>query len=787
MQVITDEKMKGRVCMIKSKLATKIMLGLLLATPWTVNYAFAAEGILYDGETQVNENTVVNITNPADRLFAIRAQAYLNESAFDVKLNGETINVSMIADEDSGKTGTYFNGIEAGTFTNGNTKYDGPNLYLGDENTKDIIIRTNVSGKENGTIGLWSYNQYVGVKYQTNDGPQINVNGDNLTISVYAEDSSSYGICAQNSSTQTTGTPATININTDNTVITASSGLEGAGSGIVAMSEGVVNINSNLVVKADNAIVARGGAEVNINKDGTKTTQLNGDINFNYNGPTSGTKVDADVTVNLTGADSYWNGNSTVTWDYEANTKPNDDMLKVKDFKLTVADGAQWNPNKIDRTDDTYEYEGKEYVTGGAYLALNNLTLNDGIISLEKMGDQALIVENVTGNGGIVNVASSDNKLEFKSNAIEALTVAATESYAEELVQNDMAESLQSLADQVADTSAGVDSSKSAATDVYLSATSVTGITTAELDENGKVILDTVNERVNTSNNAISNMASIAYMAWRAENNDMNKRLGELRDSKGEHGIWARMVRGESEYESIKNQYNTYQLGYDEKLSTNPNWTVGAALSYTEGESGFNGGSGENKHTGFAVYGSYLNDDGSFIDLIAKYARLDHEFDVLGGAGSGDYETNGYSVSAEYGKRFKQSNGMWIEPQVELTYGKIGSANYKTSEGVSVRQDGMDSLVGRVGFALGKDFEQGNAYVRASYLYDFEGETDVSFTKGNVTRGFEQDLGGGWFEVGIGTNINLSDATHLYFDVEKTYGGDVATPWQWSAGVRYSF
>ena len=42
-------------------------------------------------------------------------------------------------------------------------------------------------------------------------------------------------------------------------------------------------------------------------------------------------------------------------------------------------------------------------------------------------------------------------------------------------------------------------------------------------------------------------------------------------------------------------------------------------------------------------------------------------------------------------------------------------------------------------------------------------------------------------EVGVGTNLNLSDATHLYFDVEKTYGGNVVTPWQWNAGVRWSF
>ena len=58
---------------------------------------------------------------------------------------------------------------------------------------------------------------------------------------------------------------------------------------------------------------------------------------------------------------------------------------------------------------------------------------------------------------------------------------------------------------------------------------------------------------------------------------------------------------------------------------------------------------------------------------------------------------------------------------------------------------------------------------------------------GAGTASFKQDLGGGWWEVGVGTNLNLSDATHLYFDVEKTYGGNVATPWQWNAGVRWSF
>ena len=288
----------------------------------------------------------------------------------------------------------------------------------------------------------------------------------------------------------------------------------------------------------------------------------------------------------------------------------------------------------------------------------------------------------------------------------------------------------------------------------------------------------------NKSNTGISDINSVALMSWRAETNDMNKRLGELRNANGEHGVWVRMVRGESEYNSVNHQYNQYQLGYDEKLSVDPSWTVGAAYTYTDAESSFSKGSGENTHKGVAIYGSKLNDDGSFVDLIAKYSRLEHDFDL--GTAKGDYDTNGYSVSAEYGKRFQQGNGLWIEPQVELTYGQVDSATYMVG-GRTVNQDSMESLVGRVGFSLGKDISKGNVYVRASYLYDFEGETSATYTKGGSQGFFEQDLGGGWWEVGVGANINLSKATYIYADVEKTFGGEVDTNWQWNLGVRYSF
>ena len=597
----------------------------------------------------------------------------------------------------------------------------------------------------------------------------IDLNGQNATIKAES-DKTSVGIHVQNNEMADETNRATVNVNTENTTINADTALS-------AMSHSILNVNSNLVTNGKNAILTRGNSDVNINTDGKHTTQLNGDIVFNYDEASSGTGIDSNVNVNLNGEGSYWTGNTKAQWNSDSG-KPDGEKMAVSHMTLNVENGAQWNPTCVKDDGSTTDNSGVQAI------ALNNLKLANGIVNLDssKLNKDAPVkVENLSGNGTIVT-DSLDNKLSISNKAAESeLTVNGTKEVTDAIAKGEA--DLQALADVV---KAG---DKSAADTVTSDANDIIGGYSAKVGDDGKVQAKTVKTIENATNRAISDMANISLMTWRAENNDMNKRLGELRDSKGEHGAWARMARGESKYgaQNVKNQYNYYQVGYDEKLSVNPNWTVGVALTRTEGNSTFATGSGENKHTGVAVYGSYLNDNGSFIDLIAKYARMDNEYKTIGaGVGDADYKANGYSLSAEYGKRFTKDNGFWIEPQVELTYGTVGSVDYLTSKGYNVHQDSVDSLVGRLGFSLGKNIKQGNVYVRASYLYDFDGETKATMS-GAGTAPFEQDLGGGWWEVGVGTNLNLSEATHLYFDVEKTYGGNVATPWQWNAGVRWSF
>lgn len=597
----------------------------------------------------------------------------------------------------------------------------------------------------------------------------VDLNGKNAVIKAESSgNQASEGIHVQNNDMTDTDHRATVNVNTENTTIHADSAL-------VAMSNSVLNVNSNLVTNGKNAILTRGNSDVNINMDGKHTTQLNGDIVFNYDGASSGTVINSNVNVNLNGEGSFWTGNTKAEWNNGNEGKPDADKMQVSHMTLQVENGAQWNPTSVK------EVGNNSTSTGSQAVALNSLKLNNGVVNLDSDkldANSPVKVEKISGNGTITT-NSLDNKLVIDDKA--AGTKLKVEGSGE--IGDKILAGKATLEDLAGTAKVG---DKTASDVVETQDGIIAGKMFAKVGTDGTIDASTVKRAIQQHNQAVSSMANLSLMTWRQENNDMNKRLGEVRASEGSQGIWARMARGQSKYgqQGIKNQYNYYQLGYDSKISDD--WILGGAFTYTDGDSSYINGSGTNKHTGFAVYGSNLRDDGSFIDLIAKYAHMKNDFDVNGGVGSGDYSTNGLSFSAEYGKRFHQE-GYWIEPQAELTYGRVSSADFTTKNGASVHQDSMDSLVGRLGFSLGKDIKQGNVYVRASYLYDFQGDTSVTMSKGGATTPFKTDLGGGWWEFGVGTNLDLGHDTHFYLDVETTAGGDVDTPWQWNAGVRYSF
>ena len=725
-----------------------------------------------NSKIEVDANkVVVNTTNAKEHAFAV----YSNWGS-DIKLGKDANSEVQISSSSEGTAmGVAVASVGSGTPADAKVTIHGAKINVSAEGKK----ARGLYAQDNNNISAGNTGSDIQISAKGEDAVgvlalihgSVDLNGKNAVINAEGSQASE-GIHVQNNDMNDKDNRATVNVNTENTTINAKSAL-------VAMSHSVLNVSSNLVTNGKNAILTRGNSDVNINVDGKHTTQLNGDIVFNYDGASSGTPIDSNVNVNLNGEGSFWTGNTKAEWNNGNEGKPDADTMKVSHMTLQVENGAQWNPTSVKEVGDNSASAGSQAV------ALNSLKLNNGVVNLDsdKLGANSPVkVENISGNGTITT-NSLDNKLVIDEKAAGTkLKVEGSGEIGDKILAGEA--TLEELAG-----TAKVDG-KTASNEVGTQNGIIAGKMFAKVGTDGKIIASTVKRAIQPHNQAVSSMANLSLMTWRQENNDMNKRLGEVRASEGSQGVWARMARGQSKYgqQGIKNQYNYYQLGYDSKISDD--WILGGAFTYTDGDSSYTNGSGTNKHTGFAVYGSNLRDDGSFIDLIAKYAHMKNDFDVNGGVGSGDYSTNGLSFSAEYGKRFQQE-GYWIEPQAELTYGRVSSADFLTKRGAKVHQDSMDSLVGRLGFSLGKDIKQGNVYVRASYLYDFKGETWAQMTSEAVGSDrapvYKTDLGGGWWEFGVGTNLNLGHDTHFYLDVETTAGGDVDTPWQWNAGVRYSF
>ena len=301
---------------------------------------------------------------------------------------------------------------------------------------------------------------------------------------------------------------------------------------------------------------------------------------------------------------------------------------------------------------------------------------------------------------------------------------------------------------------------------------------------------------------AKSAMASSAMM-WRAESNDLMKRMGDLRMSEGETGLWAKYYGGKYEMDSQKTnfnlKYNAYQLGYD--VEAGNGWTVGAAVSYNDGSATYGSGRGDLSTYSAGIYGTWKSEDGQYVDIIAKYSKLDNEFKVFNDSGhklNGDYKTWGTSISAEYGKRFEKENGFYFDPSVELTLGHINGKDYNahsdfmTSVGVmkdlQVEQDSFNTLVGRVGFRLGQKLDNASYFVKLAAAHEFSGDFDTTYRAVGEPDGRTSiDFGDTWYEAQIGGTVKLSDNSVIYADFERSFGGDVEEKWRVDAGLRWSF
>lgn len=292
----------------------------------------------------------------------------------------------------------------------------------------------------------------------------------------------------------------------------------------------------------------------------------------------------------------------------------------------------------------------------------------------------------------------------------------------------------------------------------------------------------------NPVTHGFSQLAAVGYMQWRSAMNHMQYRMGEIRDHNGyNNGAWARLYNGKDEYgsQNVENKYFGVQTGYDHRLE-GTDVVLGAAFSYTHGDSDFDAGEGDNYNYDITFYGTWLAENGMFLDGTLKYGRLSN--DITMAEDTASYDTNAMSVSIEAGWRFPVTDLFYVEPQAELMYGHVWSADYDYGD-FNVTNEALDTTVGRLGVMAGLTCldKKGSVWMRASVLNDFQGDADVTFRQGSDKTTISEELGDTWYELGIGAQYNMTDATYLYADFNYADGGEIESPWRWSLGVRHAF
>ena len=632
----------------------------------------------------------------------------------------------------------------------------------------------------NVAIGIWADGKVA----NNIKGGVVNINTKSLVVDVTSK-AWAYGLYSQNKTSTATSDLSTIDINADNIYInattTGSSDKGYTANAIVAQSQGIMNINGNLEAHATNAAIStRGDSLIKINEDGLHSTKLYGDIDFNYDKKSSGTVANAAVIVNLSGSDSIWIGNSTVSY---GTGKPSDpSFLDIFNLRIKLQNGAVWEPTVIDEIENN-DTEGLENI------ALNNLVLNNATINI-KNSEQTVRVDKLEGTGGTINVAATAEdgaitsiaKLNIgqtdEGNEIN-LAVNATGINADEISHVDSA--LKAMKDAVQVSSNTVNSITNTVAEG-----AVKGAITQTVNADGTT--STIVQEENTKLSAFRTVSTMGVMAWRHDMNDLNKRMGELRDSPEGIGSWVRFYGSEQEYgrQNMTSKSTSIQVGSD--VDVGYGWKVGGAFTYTDGTSTYVNGSSDNKAYGFAAYGSWLADNGLFVDVIGKYSRLLSDFDLA--TMSGKAKNNAYSASVEAGWHLPFAGQAFIEPQAELTYGLVAGDDFTTSNGIRVDQKDTEALIGRIGLRTGFQFPEnkGTVYVRASVLHDWKGESEFTaslLSDSSVKSTLKDDIGGTYYEYGVGANFNWTKNAYSYVDLEKQDGGDVKENWRWNVGFRY--
>lgn len=283
---------------------------------------------------------------------------------------------------------------------------------------------------------------------------------------------------------------------------------------------------------------------------------------------------------------------------------------------------------------------------------------------------------------------------------------------------------------------------------------------------------------------------------------DMRARMGEVRDGAdaGPYVLYRYDRSRLNSYPGINSRvrFSTYSLGLDSKVT--PNWIVGGAVVFTDGDIKLSDGFGsktDSNSAGFKLYSTWYNTAGTYADTVLTFnhhsTRIHAEMrDEL--SSHANYSNIGIGLSQEVGHRFvfptsSDTREWFVEPQAQLSYYFMDGKRFSMSNGMSVNLRSNNSLNGRLGVVAGQKFsgKEGKSasqvYVRAGVDYEFLGKTKMDMNEFS----FEDHSIGTRVYYGLGGEAVVNKTFKLFGQVNREHGSRMKTDFQFKAGLKYIF
>ncbi|WP_050553704.1 autotransporter outer membrane beta-barrel domain-containing protein, partial [Campylobacter jejuni] len=276
-----------------------------------------------------------------------------------------------------------------------------------------------------------------------------------------------------------------------------------------------------------------------------------------------------------------------------------------------------------------------------------------------------------------------------------------------------------------------------------------------------------------------------------AEWNNMQKRLGELRDNPYDYGVWLRNFGGKLSDKNSDGNYFEFQVGLDKQSEfSNSNFYSGFMLNFTQNKLNSNSLDVKSKGYGIGSYFSFLFDNNFYLDFVLRYVRYENDMSAnfLPNVNSflQSNASNNIITSLELGYR-KYFNNFYFEPQIEFISGYVDNVHL-FNDNVDIRLDSYKPLVLKSAFFVGANNlnKKLNFRTGLGFMSDLKKSGRKSFSDNVGTRYFDGLKDERAF-VNFSTSYELNKNTRLNLEFEKSFFGDLNIDYSINANLRYSF